>query len=140
MRLSAHEYLSRIKKYDAIIANKLRDIKRWSDVARSLGGISSGERVQTSSNFGRVPDAVCRYVDLEKEVEDLKRKRAAIIKLIEQLPSVEYEILYAIYVDGATFKEVAYRKGKSYDWVKKHKKKALGMVQGLIESEEDGKT
>ena len=133
--MSAHEYLSRIIKIDAIIANKYRDIKRWSDVARSLGGISSGERVQTSSNFGRVPDAVCRYVDLEREIEDLKRERAAIIRRIEGLPSDEYKIIYAIYVDGATIKEVAYRLGKSYDGIKKRKKKALRMIQSMIDNE-----
>lgn len=138
--MNAHEFLSQIIKIDAIIANKLREVKRWSDVARSLGGISSGERVQTSSNFGRVPDAVCRYVDLEREIEDLKRERAAIIRRIEQLPSDEYKIIYAIYVEGASIKEVAYRLGKSYDSIKKRKKKALRMVQGLNDSAEEGQT
>ena len=135
--MDAHEYLSQIAKLDLMIRHKIEQVERWRDAAHGLGGLGgSGERVQTSAGvYGRVPDAVCRYVDLEREIDELRLKRAAIIRCIEQLPSVEYEIIYAIYVEGATIQEVAYRLKKSYEFVKIHKKKALGMVRVLIDGE-----
>ena len=135
--MDAHEYLSQIVKLDLMIRHKTEQVERWRDAAHGLGGLGgSGERVQTSAGvYGRAPDAVCRYVDLEQEIKDLKRKRAAIIRCIEQLPSIEYEIIYAIYVEGATLQEIAYRLKKSYEFVKIHKKKARRMVQSWIDND-----
>lgn len=146
--MDAHEYLSQIAKLDLMISHKLEQAERWRYAARGLGGLGgSGERVQTSAGvYGREPDAVCRYVDLEREIKDLERKRAAIIRCIEQLPSIECDIIFKLYVGKYdekrqifvpfTRKEVAYQYGKSCDWVKQKKKKALRMVQSLIDSEE----
>lgn len=118
---------------DAIISNKIKDYKRWVEIAEGLGDFSVSERVQSSKNLHKIPNAIGRYVDIDREIEALKRERLEIINTLEQLPNTEYELLYRIFVKGYTLKEVADYFDRSYDWVKKRKRKALLMVQDVLD-------
>jgi DNA-directed RNA polymerase specialized sigma24 family protein len=133
--MNAETYLDRIKKIDSMIKNKLRDYARWVEVADGLGGAALGERVQSSRNLHRGADAICNYVDIEREIDALKKERQAIIQTIEQLPSTEYDVIYKLYVEDYSMKEVAYHAGKTYDWVKRHKRSALLMLQTFLDGE-----
>lgn len=131
--MKAEEYLDQIKKIDSIIANKSEDYLRSVELASGLGNFSVAERVQSSRNLQQIPDAIAKYIDIEREIEDLKRKRAEIIQTIERLPAVEYKIIYKLYVKDFTLKEVAYHFDRSYDWVKKKKRKALNRIQIILD-------
>ena len=131
--MRAVEYLDQIKKIDAIIENKSEEYRKSVELASGLGDFSVAERVQSSRNLQQIPDAIARYIDLEREIDELKRKRSEIIGTLERLPSVEYKILYQLFVKDSTLKELAYQFDKSYDWVKKKKCKALKIVQGMID-------
>lgn len=137
--MNAETYLDRIKKIDSMIKNKLRDYARWVEVADGLGGAALGERVQSSRNLHRGSDAIDTYIDIEREINALKKERQSIIATIEQLPSTEYDVIYKLYVEDYTMKELAYHAGKSYDWVKSKKKHGLELVQGLLDKEERNK-
>lgn len=131
--MTAGEYLDQIKKIDAIIANKSEEYRRLVELATGLGDFSVTERVQSSRNLKQIPNAIAKYIDIEREIDELKRKRAEIIKTIEQLPSIEYKIIYMLYVEDYTRKEIAYQFKKSYEWVKKQRQKALKHVQQMID-------
>lgn len=118
---------------DAIISNKIKDYKRWVEIAEGLGDFSVSERVQSSKNLHKIPNAIGRYIDIDREIEALKRERLEIINTLERLPNTEYELLYRIFVKGYTLKEVADYFDRSYDWVKKRKRKALLMVQAVLD-------
>lgn len=133
--MTAEQYLDRIKKIDAMIKNKQREHWRWEEVADGMGGASDGERVQASRNLRRSADAIGNYIDLEREIDALKQERHTIIQTIEQLPSTEYDLIHKFYVQDYTMKELAYHFGKSYDWVKAKKRRALMMVQTLIDAQ-----
>lgn len=131
--MTAEQYLNQIKKLDAMIRNKLKDYDRWVEVAEGLGGASDGERVKSSRNLHRSADAIGNYVDIENEVQSLKLERQAIIKTIEQLPTDEYDVLYKLYVQYYSRKEVAYHYGRSLDWVKTRKAKGLKLIQAVLD-------
>ena len=133
--MTAEQYLDRIKKIDAMIKNKQREHWRWEEVADGMGGASDGERVQASRNLHRSADAIGNYIDLEREIDALKQERHTIIQTIEQLPSTEYDLVHKIYVQDYTMKELAYHFGKSYDWVKAKKRRALMMVQSMLDAQ-----
>lgn len=135
--MTAEQYLNQIKKIDAIIINKLDEYKRWVDIAEGMGGFSVGDKVQSSRNLQQIPNAIGRYVDIDKEIEDLKKKRQAIIRTLERLPPIEYKILYDLFVkdEDCGLKELAYHFKKSYSWVKKRKNKGLMMVQDILDNE-----
>lgn len=134
--MTAEKYLEQIQKIDNIIINKLKDHKHWVELATGIGGFSVGERVKSSPNLQKGADAIGAYIDLEGEIAELKRKRGAIIATIEQLPPIEYKILYKIYVEGQTFKEIAYKFDKSYEFVKIRKRHALHLLQTILDERE----
>ena len=130
--MRAEEYLGQIKKIDAIISNKSEEYIRLTEIAAGLGGFSVGDKVKSSRNLQQIPNAIVKYVDIEREINELKRKRDEIIKTIEQLPYIEYKVIYMLYVGDSTYKEIAYEFGMSYEWVKKHRKMGLRRIQGII--------
>ena len=97
---------------------------------------SQGERVQSSSNHQKMATAVCKYTDLEKEVESLRKRRGEIISTIEQLSFQEYDLLHKMYLQGRLLKEIAADKKKSYSWATKTHKNALKHLQKLIDERE----
>ena len=130
--MQAEQYLDRIKKIDAMIKNKMRDHARWVEIAEGFGGAALGERVQSSRNLHRGADAIGNYIDLEREIESLHAERQRIIQTIERLPAEEYDLIYKLYVEDYSMKEIAYSKKKSYDWVKFRKQSALRHLQGIL--------
>ena len=134
--MQAEKYLKRIKQIDILIANKLEEHKRLVGVAEGLGGFSVGDKVQTSKNLQQIPNAIARYADIEREIDELNRERQAIINTIEKLPAAEYEVIYRLYVQDNSIKEIAYQKGKSYAWVKYIKSNGLKLLQDILDGRE----
>lgn len=131
--MTAEQYLRQIRKMDAMISNKMRDHKKWVEVAEGLGGFNVSDKVQTSRNLHQIPNAIGNYIDLEREIVELRQQREAIIHTIEQLPPIEYDLIYKIFVQDQSMKEVAYHYGKSYEWVKRRKRTALGLIQSILD-------
>lgn len=132
--MDAEKYLERVRMIDAILINRLEDHRRWVEVADSLGGFSIGERVQSSPNLQRGAAAIDHYLDLEREMEQLRAERQRIIDTLQELPYHEYDILYSIYVatPPLSYRRIASKHGKSYDWVKKGRKRGLDMLQEIL--------
>lgn len=135
--MNAEAYLDRIKKIDAIIENKLRDHARWVEMADGLGGAAVGERVRSSKNLHRGSDAIDTYIDIEREIAVLKQERQSIIQTIEQLPYAEYYVLYKLYVENYTLKEVANHFGKCYDWARYKRQDGINLLQALLDAQTD---
>lgn len=133
--MRAEQYLERVRLIDAILINKLNDHRRWVEVADSLGGFSVGERVQSSPNLQKGAAAIDRYLDIEREMAELRAERQERIDTLQLLPYEEYDILYSIYVTTPplSFRALARKHNKSYDWVKKGKRRGLAMVQATLD-------
>ena len=131
--MTAIEYLKQIKRYDYIIANKVKEYKHWVEVADGMGGFNMGERVKSSRNLHKDADAISNYIDLEREIKELKQERQEIINVVQKLSPIEYDILYKLYVDEYVMKELASEYHKSYAWVKEKKRKALAHLQEIID-------
>lgn len=132
--MTAEQYLDRIKKIDSMIINKKRDYDRWVEVAEGFGGAALGERVQATRNLHKGADAIDSYIDVEREITALKQERLSIIKTIERLPCDEYEVIYKLYVEDISMKEIAYIKKRSYEWVKTKKKCGLLHLQEILDA------
>jgi FixJ family two-component response regulator len=116
-----------------MIAHKLYEYKRWVGVAEGLGGFSEGERVTSSRNLQRIPEAIGNYIDLEREIRELQKQRAEILKVVESLPRTEYDVIYKLFAEDMTMKEVAYHYSRSYDWVKLKKRSAMRKIQAILD-------
>lgn len=130
--MTAEEYLRRIRKIDALLINKVEEYERCVGMAQGLGDMSVAERVKSSRNLQQIPNAIAKYIDIEREIEDLRNERESIIRTIEKLPLTEYNVVYSIYVAGLTHKEIAFKYDRSYEWVKIWKRKALERIEEFI--------
>ena len=133
--MNAEKYLKQIKKYDYIIANKVKEYQHWVDVADGMGGCSMGDKVQSQRNLHKGSDAIAKYIDIESEIKELRWKRQDILNTLQELDPIEYEVLYKIYLEDKMLKELCYDFNKSYAWVKNEKKKALKHLQEIIDKE-----
>ena len=65
-------------------------------------------------------NAIEKCIDISREVNELIdeyiSKKKEIIKVIEQLPEAEYDVLHKIYVQYKTLYEVADERHIAYSW------------------------
>lgn len=130
--MTAEEYIQQIDRIDRLIANKTADVLKWRERAKSLGGFSSGERVQESKDPHSVEEIISKYLDIEEEIKVLAFQRQSIIKTIERLPVDEYDVIYKFYVLKIPYKELVYDLSKSYTWLKEHRKSGLDHIQAIL--------
>ena len=131
--MRAKEFLEQIEMLDKLIENRQADAQRWRDIANNTTVNMSGERVQSSGSHDTIANAICTYLDIEREeIDGLLTKRKDIIGVIEKLPPIHYDLLHKVYVQHFTLKEVASMYDMSYNWATTTHGKALKEVQIII--------
>lgn len=135
--MTAKEFLQQIRKMDKLIENKLAEVQQWKDIATNTSPNMTGERVQSSGNPHKMSDAIGRYIDLEREInQDIDRLVEAkkdVIGVIEQLNATEYDVIHKIYVQYLTFDEVAYACKHSRSWATTIHGMALKHIQEILD-------
>ena len=135
--MKAKDYLQKVSKLDKMIKNKMVEIEQWKAVAMGTTAPSDGERVQASGSQQKMADAVCRYVEIEKQldkcIDRLIDTKQDVIRTIEQLPENEYDLLHRIYIQGKTMDDVADAYGKTYSWATTVHGRALKRVQNILD-------
>ena len=132
----AKDFLSKPKKLDKLIENKLFEKEHWKNIAIGTTAQMGGERVQTSGSQQKMADAVTRYVCMEEEINEcidrLVDEKCEVIRVIEQLNTIEYDLLHKVYIQYLDLAEVADMYGKSYSWATTIHGRALKNVQNIL--------
>ena len=149
----ARDFLLQIQRCDRLVENKLAEAAQWKALA--LNTVSApppdtGVRVQSSGNQQKMAAAIERYVEIEKEIDGyidrLDAARREVSKVIEQLDTVQYDVLHKMYVGVVdkddpmrrtkymTLNEVAEKYDKSYSWAKGKRGQALKNVQRMLDA------
>lgn len=135
--MDAKQFLRQLKKLDKMIENKLAEKARWKAIATGTSAQIGGEKVQSSGSQQKMADAVCRYVDIEKEIDEqidiLIDTRQDVISVIEKLKTTEYDILHKMYVQYMSLYDVADIYNKSYSWATTVHGRALKNVQSILD-------
>lgn len=135
--MNAKEFLRQIKKLDKLIENKLAEVQQWKELATNISPNMTGEKVKSSGNPHKIADAIGRYIDLEREInQDIDRlveTKKDVISVIEQLNATEYDVIHKIYVQNLTFDEVAYACRHSRSWATTIHGRALKHVQTILD-------
>lgn len=139
----AQEYLEQVDKLNAMIENKMAEVKQWRDVALGITTNTEGERVQSSGSQQKMADAINRVIDLQAEINsmidrliDLKQE---IIKTIELLNATEYDVLHKRYIQGMTFDEIGAAKHKSKSWATTVHGRALQNLNVILDKRDKTK-
>lgn len=137
--MKAKDFLLQVKKLDKMIENKLVEVQQWKDIANNTTADMSGDRVQTSGNPHKIADAIARYIDLEKEInqciDDLINTKKGVISVIEQLNATEYDILHKVYIQNIPLYDVAEKYDRTYSWVTTIHGRALKHVQKILDNQ-----
>lgn len=116
------ETLREVRRLDAEIAFKLRELRRLEELADGLTPPPPGERIQSSKVAKPVEESVARILDLRDE---LARDALRLLRLkrdaMEVVGSVRCpntaEVLWRRYFDGQTWEAIAEKMGVSRQWV-----------------------
>lgn len=135
--MEAKAYLEKVSKLDKLIANKLKEIEQWKSIAEGTSISSNADRVQTSVSLHKMEDAVIRIVDLENETREMIDSYIAmkqdVISVIESLSDATlYDILHKRYIQGIPLTEVSIILDLSWESTKRKHKKALRLVQEIL--------
>lgn len=140
MKMNARDFLKQPRKLDKMIENKLLEKAQWKAIATGTAAQMGGERVQSSGSQQKMADAVARFVDIDKEIDEcidhLIDAKNDVIAVIEQLNATEYDILHKIYIQYKTIDDVADLCDKTYSWVTTVHGRALKMVQNILDERE----
>lgn len=135
--IDAKKYLEEIAKDDAVIKNKLAEIRRLESLATSISVSPSDTPVQSSGNNDKVGRFAADIADKKAEwqlfVNKLEEKREARIKVIEQLEDrLQYSVIYKRYVDQKRFEDIAEEEHYSYRWVLTVHSKGIKKLQNIL--------
>lgn len=134
----AKEFLKRLKKLDVLIENKMIEKEQWKAVASNVtAGKHDSERVQSTGNPHKMADAVIKYIEIEKEIDQcidrLVDEKSDVISVIEQLNPIQYDILHKVYVQYKTLNDVSIIYDNTYSWVTTIHGRALKNVQNILD-------
>jgi hypothetical protein len=135
--MNAKSFLSQLSKLDKMIENKLVEVEQWKRIATGMSGGNSGEKVKSSSKPDKMAEAVAKYVDIEREINNdidrLIETKKDVINVIEMLNTNEYDLLHKVYVQYYTIDEASYMMGKSSTWGTTTHQRALASVQKILD-------
>lgn len=139
--MDAKQFLRQLKKLDKMIENKIAEKARWKSIAFGTSAKMDGEKVQSSGSQQKMADAVDRYVDIEREINEqidqLVDARQDVINVIEKLNTTEYDLLHKIYVQYMSLYEVADIYKNSYSWATTVHGRALKNVQAILDQRKE---
>lgn len=131
--MKARHYLSRIY----FIEEKIRELKNHvlflKEQAEKRTSNLSPDKVQASGSASKQADAICRWVDIEKEIEVEEAKLQDILNTIESLRPNESAVLYQHYRFDKSLKEIASDMHRSYSWVTKVHTDGVRSVQKILD-------
>lgn len=138
--MNAKDYLKQLRKLDIMIQNKLAEKEQWKGVALGITAQMGGERVQSSGSKQKMADAVNRYVDIEREIDEYIDKlidaKKDVINVIERLDATHYDVLHKRYIQGMSYDEIGYVCGQSKSWATTTHGHALKNVQKILDERE----
>jgi len=140
--MDAREYLEQVGKIDRLIENKLIEKEQWRSIALGTSASGSdGDRVQSSGSKEKMADAVIKIIEIEEEIDELVDKlvdtKQDVIRTIERLDSISYDILHKRYIQGKDLYEICDLYGRPVPSIKRKQGKALKQVQTLLNEREN---
>lgn len=134
--VTAKALLDKVRKYDRQIENKTLERQQWEEIATGITAQMGGERVQSSGNQQKMAVAVEKCIDIDREINELIAAKKDIVSILEQLKAAEYDVLYKVYVQYSTLKEVAQLCDRSYSWAVHTHIRALRNLQAILDAKE----
>ena len=134
------EWLNSVKKLDQLIECKTEERERLLAIATDVSPrLPDGiPRSNTGTVSKKMENAVVDLIMLEEEMKKLIasyiESKQKIVAALERLPEKEYGVLHRYYIRHMTLEAIADDMGYCTRQIKRIKKKALTMLEDVIES------
>lgn len=138
--MTAKEYLSQVYYLDKMIDAKLEQQQRLKDLATRVSPTLSHDKVKGGRIENRTEDYICKWIDLEKEINgdidqliDLKRE---IEQVIYKVQEPKHKLLLTLrYLNCKKWEDIADEMNfKDVRWVYQLHKKALQFIEIHVQS------
>lgn len=130
--MTVEELFESIPTLESMLNDKL-DRQKMLEMSVMGGSIRyDKEKVQTSLNGDKFGDILGYVVDMEKEIDELRRlldeRKSLCMGYIKQIDPLEGGVLASHFIYGLSYREIARRMGKSNTWVHDLKKRGLSAI------------
>lgn len=128
--MNAEQHLGMIRQIKKRIERKEREVERWHDAAYGIGYNMDGERVQSSSSYDKMADAVVRFSDCESELTRLRISldvwTEILLRETSELSNPDHcMVLEEYYIHCIPISSIAIEWGRTERHIKRIKKQAL---------------
>ena len=136
--MDACEYLLQVRQMDEKINAKLAERQRLIDIAenispRPMDGMpfsNTGTVSQTMQNA--VINLVMLSQEIDRLIDQYVDKKQEVLKVLEQLPEMDYAVLHRYYIRGMTIEQIAEDMDYCERQILRIKKKALQNLEVVI--------
>lgn len=132
----AKAYLEQIREIETKIRHEKAEKERWLDLATSCTPSYSADMARGSGDKQRmesvIVNGICKEPKFDENISRLFAERQKIIDDIRSLPEAESDILYRVYVEYQTLKEVAYARKESYSLITTQHGIALKKIAAIL--------
>ena len=140
--MTAKVFLSQIRKYDILIANKTETLARLRSQAVSITVNTDKLNVQTTARHDRLEETIIKIMDLEsrilKDIETVTELKKDVTDVIDKLEEAdEINLLYKRYVFHKDWTVIADEMNYSEQHILRLHGKALFEVQNVLNSLKD---
>lgn len=136
--MNVEQWLEQVKKLDEMINGKLAERDRLNELATDISSkpIDGMPYTNTGTVSQKMQNAVIDLVMLANEINKLIDKyvdlKQEVIKMLEQLPAVQYGVLHRYYIRYMTIEKIAEDMGYSVRQILRIKKKGLQNLEDVI--------
>lgn len=138
----AREFLEQIEKIDIYINNLMEEQSRWKTIAYGISSPTMGERVQASSNPTKRENAICKYSDLEREInaeiDKLYDTRRRVNEILKGLKKEECAVLHERYIQYMSWDDIAKKHDKTKSWATTIRNRGITHVQEILDAQKRG--
>lgn len=135
--MQAEEYLMQVRMLNRKINNRISECERLRALAEGTSVAMTGDRVQSSPKPDKMSSAICKLVDMQKEIDaeidrfvDLKKE---VISVIEQVDNPHvYDVLYMYYVQEINWTDISKQLNYTYVWIHELKNRGFEQVQQIL--------
>lgn len=136
--MDATGYLKSVRKCDAVIDNKLRELEDLRDMTMKVTSTLSDDCVSGSRNPEKLSNAIVRIIDLENEIDiaidQYVDRRSEVTRVIDSVEDARLvDLLHRRYLQGQTWEQIAFEMGYTYQWVCELNKVAVEEVERLLQ-------
>lgn len=119
--MTAKEYLEQIGRLDALITQKTAMYRQLKANYADMSGFSFDKDKVKTSKKAEAPfvSIVERCIELEADITEMENQKTEIIKKIQAITVLKYEIfLYKKFVERKSSKVIAREMDYRYEWIK----------------------